>query len=145
MRYTLVPIFYAFLFYKFTMNNFVNLHKTTIIPTEWTKIGLPNNKIRLDFTIMLPQKNINILENALIETSDPNSPHYGKWMNKNAIDSIVYAEPQNFTSVYRWLKSSNINQESCTNTADSIICKTTIKNINLAFLLYACSPRAAGN
>jgi len=115
------------------MNNFVNLHKTTIIPTEWTKIGLPNNKIRLDFTIMLPQKNINILENALIETSDPNSPHYGKWMNKNAIDSIVYAEPQNFTSVYRWLKSSNINQESCTNTADSIICKTTIKNINLAF------------
>ena len=34
MRYTLVPIFYAFLFYKFTMNNCVVLSNPFGLPKE---------------------------------------------------------------------------------------------------------------
>ena len=97
MRNKLMPILYAFLFYAYILPLRTHLSYTYSVPKIWKKIGVSDPNHQLEFTIMLPQKNLDILESSLIKISNPNSYHYGKWLNKNAVDSIVYASKSNFT------------------------------------------------
>ena len=133
MRNKLMPALYAFLFYAYVLPLRTHLSYTYSVPKVWKKIGVPDPNHKLEFTIMLPQKNLDILESSLVKISDPNSDHYGKWLSKDAVDSVVYANKSNFTAIYNWLKSVKIPKNVCRNTSDSIICKTKISTIDWVF------------
>ena len=133
MKQIFSPIFFALFFYAVSVPERTVFHKTNTVPSEWVNIGIPSPNTLLDFTIMIHQKNLDVLESVLVNTVDPNSVYYGQWLSKETIDTIVYGSDKNFTAIYKWLEHSHITRESCENTSDSIRCKTSIKNIETAF------------
>ena len=72
------------------------LNKTRTIPKDWKFSKVPDENQKHSFIILLPQKNIDILENVLIKTSSPNSRYYGEWLDKKSIDKIVFSDKKFF-------------------------------------------------
>ena len=84
-------------------------HHSTIIPPSWVEIGKPPSDLVLEFGLLLPQKNIDILENLLINTSNPNNRNYGNWLTKNQVDTIISTELKNFEVIKDWLSNTISN------------------------------------
>ena len=109
-----------------------SFHKTTNIPPSWVEIGKPPSDTMLEFSMLLPQTNVNILENLIKDRSNPNSENYGKWLRKTEIDIIVSSETKHFNMITDWLHNTIVDS-ACIRTADSMYCKTNIENVNTLF------------
>ena len=108
------------------------MHKTTIVPSAWVEIGKPLPSKVLEFGLLLPQNNLDILELELIERTNPNSDIYGKWLSPLEIDMIISVDTNDFIIITDWL-SDTISYYGCGNNLDSIYCKTSVENINKLF------------
>lgn len=113
-------------------SNRVNKNHTNIIPANWEEIGKPSLDLQLEFGLLLPQQNINILENTLFNISNPTHKSYGKWLNKSEIDRIIGTDLKQVEIVKDWIDSS-ISNYSLRETTDSLYCITRVENINKIF------------
>ncbi len=68
--------------------------------------------------IALYQKNIDVLENKLLDISNPLSNNYGKWMTKKEISEIVNPPVEDQIKVIKWLRENHV--EDIKNFGDSI-------------------------
>ncbi len=110
------------------MNLLVNLLYFFISSSVWEDLYLnPRDKV-LEFNILLKQRNIDKLENTLIDRSNPHSNNYGKWLEKSEIDTII--APFNYYPVIYWLKENNIDYLNYT---DNLRCKASVYNIHKLF------------
>lgn len=110
----------------------VFLNTSTQIPSSWVEVGKPPSDTILSFGFLFTQKNTDILENLLLDRSDPNSDNYGNWLSRFEIDLLVGSNLKYFDVVTEWL-SNTISTYGCLRTADSMYCKTTVANINNLF------------
>jgi len=108
------------------------LNSTNTVPSSWIKVGKPSDFTPFEFTIMLPQQNLNILEKIIIERSDPNSRNYGKWMSQLEIDTLISSNPSEFNPVIDWVHNT-INDYTYVRNADNIYYKTNVDNTNTLF------------
>jgi len=108
------------------------LHKTTNIPSSWVKIGKPLSNTTSNFALLLPQANVDKLTDIVNDRSNPNSPNYGKWLSPFEIDLMIGSNPKDFEVIMDWLHNT-VTGWGCFRTADSVYCRTTIKNINILF------------
>ena len=107
------------------------LHKTTTVPSNWKYLNIPKYDEIMNFRILLPQQNIDILETELIFRTDTETIYYTEWLSNNYINSIVRTDETIVTNVNNWLSSENIH--NCQTMSDSIYCSTTVLNINEVF------------
>jgi subtilase family serine protease len=122
----------SFLMASLAMSSQQFLNVTTTPPSNWMEIGKPLPNQTLSFGLLLPQNNLNILENLINNRSNPNSKNYGKWLSKSEVDLIVGTNTKDYNIVIDWLRNT-IPSYRCLHTADSLYCKTTITNVNTLF------------
>ena len=110
-----------------------SVNSTSNIPPSWVEIGKPALNTLLEFGILLPQNNINILEDLLKNKSNPNHEAYGRWLNRDQINAIVSSDQKYFNLIYDWINNASLSSYKCLNTADNIYCKMTVKSVNSLF------------
>ena len=116
--------------FSFTPRHYMN--RTMMIPSSWDIIGKPQSNTIIEFGLLLPQNNIEQLEEELLIRSDPNTESYGKWLSKNEIDKLIFSNNHNFDAITYWISNITLSY-TCIYTADSIYCRTSIENINILF------------
>ena len=82
----------------------------------------------IDFTVLLKQQHLDILEAELVERSSPTSSKYGRWLTTETINSII--QPKPYQPLVDWMEQGNI---ICTSQVDNLVCKGTYSNINSLF------------
>lgn len=137
MKYSITMVLSYFLSVifatSFQFEDRMYFNHTNNIPSSWLEVGRPIPDKIIKFGILLPQKNIDILEELLVDRSDPNSNHYGNWLSKNTIDNIVNTDMKHFEIIHDWLSTTIYNSYKCDHTADSLYCESTVININKLF------------
>ena len=91
-------------------------------------INLNNNK---NFYIALKHNNIDILENTLINISDPDHMSYGKYLTIDEINTMISINYMDHINLNNWLTKNNIT--ILKNYTDGLKCSGSIFSINEAF------------
>lgn len=85
---------------------FVLTISATAVPVGWTRLGVPEPTEFLTVTLGLKQSRLGIeqLQSKLYEISDPHSRHYGQYLTKDAIDSMIKPKEEDVQLVETWVK-----------------------------------------
>ena len=110
----------------------IYLNKTNKIPPSWVEVGKPLPNSTLDFGILLPQSNTQLLEKYVIDRSNPKSDNYGKWLSRKEIDMMVSSDIRYFNVINDWIRNT-VHSYQCNHTSDSMYFRTTVANINTLF------------
>lgn len=86
----------------------LSLLEQITVPHGWSVAGNTNPDTILKMQIGLKQSNVKGLEQKLLDISNPSSPNYGKWLNKEQIDSYVKPDEASVNMVKNWLASHGI-------------------------------------
>ena len=87
----------------------------------------------IDFTLVLPQRNVDILLDKLQMVSDIDSSSYGAYMDQQEILDLIKPSDALVTDVKQWLINNKI---SYTLRGDNIQCQTDIKKVTNLFKVY---------
>ena len=88
----------------------------------------------IDFSIALKPQNIDLLENILLDVSNPLSKNYGNYWEIEDINKLIEPDVNNKLEVVNWLKNNNITNEEMNIYSDGIVCHTNkIKNVEEIF------------
>lgn len=69
-------------------------------------ISIPHSYLQVKLTFALKQQNTDILEQLLLDVSDPDSPHYGEYRTVEDITNIVAPSEKTIETVRIWLLNS---------------------------------------
>ena len=94
----------------------------------WNKLELSPLHKDVSFTVLLPQQNVNILEQTLVERSSPTSSSYGQWLSTSEINTIV--APKSYEPLVDWLYKGGM---TCTNHVDTLDCSGKVSQVNNLF------------
>lgn len=86
-------------------------------PPGWVKYSSasPNHVLRL--RIALPQPQFHVLEQHLMEISDPDHERYGKHLSKDQVDDLVRPYDESLRLVTEWLGKWEIYEEDISRSA----------------------------
>jgi len=85
----------------------------------------------MEMTIAVKQRNIDQLENILLQTSDPSNPSYGKHLNQSQIDAILAPLPRSIRVVLAWLSSHHVSPKWTSANSDFITVIVTVEQAQL--------------
>ena len=91
----------------------------------------------ISFTVALPQSNINILKQAVMNMSDYKNPEYGHFWPMDKILNLIAPPttvPEHLVSVFR---KENI---SCANHQDALVCEGLLNDVHLFFKMDSQQP-----
>ncbi|KAM9993654.1 hypothetical protein ACTFIZ_011623 [Dictyostelium cf. discoideum] len=74
--------------------------------TNWSKYNRAGKKETVDFRIALNQRNLDVLENTLLDVSNPESVNYGKHWTSEQVADLVAPEPYVSKKVANYLKKN---------------------------------------
>jgi tripeptidyl-peptidase-1 len=97
-----------------------------IIPEGWSSMGPtdPNTKLELIFAVK--QTNVDKLETALMEVSDPRSPKYGKHMSNDAVHKLVAPAPSTLEAVNSFLHDNEVLNTTLSLSPNSDLLSVTV-------------------
>jgi len=97
--------------------NVTSVKESVHPPPGWVKYAFaaPDHVLRL--RIALPQPQFHILEQHLMEISDPNHERYGKYLSKDQVDDLVRPYDQSLDLVTQWLESWGIYEKDISRSA----------------------------
>ena len=101
-----------------------------------TILSYPVNNIltnEVSFSIALKQYNTDILEQKLLDISNPDSVNYGQYMSQQEIMDIIRPDDDSNNKVLEWLYRSDIPNSHIIDYGDSIYCSTSISNTEKLF------------
>lgn len=80
-------------------------------PQKWATHGdpLPTQKIVL--RIALPQPRFGVLQQHLLEISDPTHIRYGQHLSKATVENLVAPPQESIDAVHKWLEMFNITHD----------------------------------
>lgn len=86
-------------------------------PPGWVKYlsASPDHVLRL--RIALPQPQFHVLEQHLMEISDPDHERYGKYLSKDQVDDLVRPYDESLRLVAQWLERWGIYEEDISRSA----------------------------
>ena len=88
----------------------------------WLKIDRVEPKKILKLTFALKQRNVDKLEELLLQVSDPDSPYYGKHIDVDQITKIIAPSNTTLNAVYIWLHRYEVNRCNLTRNKDFLVC-----------------------
>ena len=83
-------------------------HELKEIPSAWTSKGAAHPTVMIRAQIGLNQPNIHVLQEELLDISNPKSRNYGNWLSKEEIHAITAPPKENIAAVKTWLQSNGI-------------------------------------
>ena len=86
-------------------------------PPGWVKYSPASPDHVLRFRIALPQPKFHVLEQHLMEISDPDHERYGKYLSKGQVDELVRPYDESLDLVTEWLKKWGIYEEDISRSA----------------------------
>lgn len=81
-----------------------------IVPRGWTDAGPASKSEVINLQIGLKQRNEGVVEQHLIEVSDPMHPRYGQHLTAAEIHDIVAPAEESVALVHSWLMEHGINE-----------------------------------
>ena len=81
----------------------------------------------VNYRIALKQRNINFLKNKLLSVSNPLSPLWGQYLDRDEILAVVSPEPEQKKPLFDWLTQYNVSYQDH---GDSIICNSNTHVFN---------------
>jgi tripeptidyl-peptidase-1 len=88
------------------------------IPSGWKQVSRASPDQQLSLIFLLRQRNLDVLEARLMETSDPTSEEYGQHMTHAEVNALVAPEPRDIGAVLNWIRThihSSVEMESTPN------------------------------
>ena len=86
-------------------------------PPGWVKYSSASPDHVLRLRIALPQPQFHILEQHLMEISDPDHERYGKYLSKDQVDDLVRPYDESLDIVTQWLEKWGIYEEDISRSA----------------------------
>jgi len=80
-------------------------------PPGWVKYAFASPDHVLRLRIALPQPRFHVLEQHLMEISDPNHERYGKYLSKDQVDDLVRPCDESLDLVTQWLENWGIYEK----------------------------------
>lgn len=84
----------------------------------------------LNFRLVLPQRNVNILLNYLDEVSDIDSIYYGEYLTNDVIQELVSPPQSNRSYIMGWMRHANI---TCYDGGDYLSCTGSVNDVENIF------------
>jgi tripeptidyl-peptidase-1 len=78
------------------------------VPRAWTKVGKASRSEHIHLAIGLKQRNEGVVEQHLLEVSDPNHHRYGQHLTASEIEDIVRPSSDTQNLVKAWLSEHGI-------------------------------------
>eukprot|EP01117_Protostelium_nocturnum_P016635 TRINITY_DN6634_c0_g1_i1.p1 TRINITY_DN6634_c0_g1~~TRINITY_DN6634_c0_g1_i1.p1 ORF type:complete len:714 (-),score=170.80 TRINITY_DN6634_c0_g1_i1:122-2263(-) len=75
------------------------------VPAGWTLEKDPASHEPVEFTVLLKQQNLDVLDRKFNEVSDPSHPSYGKFMTLEQVNTLTSPSKEAFNSVSSWLSN----------------------------------------
>merc|ERR1719450_499661 len=91
----------------------------------WKKLHRAEPDKVLKLTFALKQRNIDQLENLLLEVSDPDSRKYGQYISVGQITRMISPSQKSIETIKSWLVDNGVSEDNCDLTAnrDFLICE----------------------
>ena len=86
-------------------------------PTGWVKHSSASPDHILRLRIALPQPQFHVLEQHLMEISDPDHDRYGEYLSKDQVDDLVRPYDESLHLVAQWLERWGIYAEDISKSA----------------------------
>jgi len=92
----------------------VDKEEPMTVPEQWKSLGAAEPLASMDIIIALKQRNLDIVDQLFWQVSDPQHPHYGKYLSTDQLKSIVKPAAETTEAVEAWLEEHNaiINKKS---------------------------------
>lgn len=79
-------------------------------PAGWHAVGYPSPAHSINLQIGLHQPNFPVLEQHLLEVSDPDHPRYGEYLTKEEVEELVAPHDEALLLVNAWLEYYGIDE-----------------------------------
>ena len=87
--------------------------------------------MKFDVILVFKQKNIDILENMVLDISNPTSKNYGKYLSKIEIRNLVSPSDSDLIEVKEWLYQHNISNRQIKSYGDMWKIRASIDKLNI--------------
>jgi tripeptidyl-peptidase I len=99
------------------------------VPGAWTAVGdAPKSEV-INLHIGLKQRNEGVIEQHLLEVSDPNHARYGEHLTADEVNSIVAPADESIDLVHEWLLEHGVTNFGYSPAKDWISIVTTIEKV----------------
>ncbi|KAF1818954.1 tripeptidyl-peptidase 1 precursor [Dissoconium aciculare CBS 342.82] len=89
-----------------------------IVPRAWTSIGSAPAEEKIHLQIGLRQAQQGLIEQHLLEVSDPEHPRYGQHLSHDEVNAIVAPADESVSLVSSWLEEAGISDATFTAAKD---------------------------
>lgn len=97
------------------------------VPRSWTKIGPSSKRDTIHLQIGLKQQNDGIIEQKLLENSNPKHENYGKHLSRDEVIAIITPSEDTLHLVQSWLDDHGIKDYFHNTAKDMIHCEVAIE------------------
>jgi len=95
-------------------------------PRPWIHLRQASDDQKLEFSILLKQKNLDQLDKVFREVSDPTSSSWGKFLTREELNTLIRPDEAIFQLFFDWMRPYQ-DQIRVTVRADAIKVLTTVK------------------
>ncbi len=103
------------------------------VPAGWTKGASAPQSAKVEFSLALRQRNLDILDKWFWEVSDPLHHNYQDYKTIDEIRDLTSPTSEELSKVWEWLHSAGIHHPSTTNFGDSLDVVTSVKHAEQLF------------
>lgn len=97
-----------------------------IVPRSWTQLGPASKRDTVNLRIGLAQQKPGLIEQHLMEISNPRHERYGKHLSQQEVDQIMAPSQDSTDLVEAWLRENGINDCAHNNSKNMIHCSLPI-------------------
>lgn len=109
------------------------LYTRSTVPTDWTRGHHAPADAKVEFTIALKQRNLDILDKWFTEVSDPTHHNYQDFKTIDEITDLISPRPDETAKVMQWLHSNGVHKANIHSFGDALDVKTTVKHATKLF------------
>jgi len=103
----------------------------TKLSSGWAEQGLADKNHRLELVFAVKQQNLQLLEEVLLNVSDPRHEKYGQHLSNEEVHRLVAPRQSDVDAVKSFLASNNIKWTSASQNQDFITVDVSIEEANL--------------
>ena len=98
---------------------------STSTNSNWVNMGDGEDYVNVLFDVALKQQNIDVLENIVLDISDPTNPNYGNYLPIDEILDLIQAKHEHYVLVKEWLDVHGVEYKYV---GDAFRCRDTTSN-----------------
>jgi len=104
-----------------------------VVPAGWSKGAAAPAHAKVEFTLALRQRNLDILDKWFWEVSEPTHRNYQDYKSIDELRDLTSPTDSELAKVWEWLHSAGIHHPSTTHFGDSLDVVTSVKHAEKLF------------